>query len=69
MKLNDVMHKLIEIFVFIESQNPSSASKVVELYESKWVDRCLFCSFDEGIIEKIGISRLIYSMIISKGVI
>ena len=63
------MHKLIEIFVLSESQNPSSASKGVGLYESKWVDKCLFTSFDERIIERIGISRLIHSMIISKGVI
>lgn len=69
MKLKDVMHKLITIFVLIESQNPGSASRGVELYESKWVDKCLFASFDERIIERIGISRLIYSMIISKGVI
>ena len=63
------MHKLIEIFVLSESQNPSSASYGVELYESKWVDKCLFASFDERIIERIGISRLIHSMIISKVVI
>lgn len=69
MKLKDVMHKLIEIFVLTESQNPSSASYGVELHESKWVDKCLFVSFDERIIERIGISRLIHSMIISKGVI
>ena len=69
MKLNDVMHKLIEIFVLSESQNPSSASKGVELHESKWVDKCLFVGFDEKITERIGISRLIHSMIISKGVI
>ena len=63
------MHKLIEIFVLSESQNPSSASKGVGLYKSKWVNECLFVGFDERIIERIGISRLIHSMIISKGVI
>jgi len=63
------MHKLIEIFVLSESQNPSSASKGVGLYKSKWVKECLFISFDERITERIGISRLIHSMIISKGVI
>jgi len=69
LKLKDVMHKLITIFVLTESQNPDSAPEGVEFYESKWVNKCLFANFDEKIIERIGISRLIYSMIISKGVI
>ncbi|MBR0271566.1 MAG: hypothetical protein IJQ68_06205 [Methanobrevibacter sp.] len=69
MKLKDVMHKLITIFVLTESQNPGSASSVVGLLESKWVEKCLFTNFDERIIERIGISRLIYSRVISKGVI